>query len=56
MPTSIRQSVVFAAKPAAGGKTRLTFTQHGVPNNQFRGISSGWRMYYWNPMKTALER
>ena len=39
-----------------GGKTRLTFTQTGVPREQFDDISHGWKDYYWTPMKKWLER
>jgi activator of HSP90 ATPase len=36
--------------------TRLTFTQNGVPENQYEDISQGWHDYYWEPMKEMLER
>jgi activator of HSP90 ATPase len=36
--------------------TRLTFTQIGVPDQEWKGISQGWRDYYWKPMKGMLER
>ena len=35
----------------ANGGTRVTFRQSGVPDGQLRSISSGWRDYYWEPMK-----
>jgi len=41
----------------AGTKTgtRLTFTQTGVPDDQYRPISLGWKEYYWEKMKAMLE-
>lgn len=36
--------------------TRLTFTQTGVPEDQYEDISQGWWNYYWNPMKEMLEK
>jgi activator of HSP90 ATPase len=36
--------------------TRLTFTQTGVPEEQYEDISQGWRDYYWKPMKNMLEQ
>ena len=36
--------------------TRLTFTQTGVPEEQYEYISQGWRDYYWKPMKNMLEK
>ena len=47
--------VTFALVKAAGG-TRLTFTQTGVPEDQYEDVSGGWRDYYWAPMKEMLEK
>jgi activator of HSP90 ATPase len=38
------------------GGTKLTFTQTGVPEDQYASISQGWRDYYWAPMKEMLEK
>jgi activator of HSP90 ATPase len=38
------------------GGTRLVFTQMGVPDREYKGISQGWRDYYWKPMKAMLEK
>jgi len=43
--------VTFALAPAAGGKTKLTFTHHGVPASDYKDKCAGWRMYYWEPLK-----
>ena len=37
------------------GKTKLVFTQVGVPVKAYEDISQGWRDYYWKPMKKLLE-
>lgn len=34
--------------------TKLTFTQTGVPEEFVDEISSGWKEYYWLPMKAWL--
>ena len=34
----------------------LTFTQSGVPEEQYEDISQGWRDYYWEPMKELLGK
>jgi uncharacterized protein YndB with AHSA1/START domain len=47
--------VTFALAPAAGGKTRLTFTHLGVPASDFKAKSNGWRIHYWAPLKKYLE-
>lgn len=36
------------------GGTRLTFTQTGVPDQQYKGIKGGWKEFYWAPMKEML--
>ena len=33
----------------------LTFTQTGVPEQQYEGIRQGWHDFYWSPMKKYLE-
>lgn len=34
--------------------TRLTFTQTGVPEENYEEIRQGWHDYYWKPMKEML--
>jgi uncharacterized protein YndB with AHSA1/START domain len=46
--------VTFALAKVQGG-TRLTFTQSGVPEEQFDDVSQGWKDYYWEPMKEMFE-
>jgi activator of HSP90 ATPase len=43
----------FALK-AVKGDTRLTFTQTGVPEEQYQSIKKGWIEFYWTPMKEML--
>lgn len=46
--------VTFSLNEVEGG-TRLTFTQSGVPEEQYEDVSQGWKDYYWEPMKAMLE-
>jgi activator of HSP90 ATPase len=39
-----------------GGKTKMTFTQAGVPVQFYEDIKQGWIDYYWTPMKEMLEK
>ncbi len=48
-------TVVYALTKVKGG-TRLTFTQEGVPDNDYKDKSSGWVSHYWQPMKAMLEK
>jgi uncharacterized protein YndB with AHSA1/START domain len=53
-PKGFYSLVTFALAPSAGGKTRLTFTQVGVPVRDFKAKSDGWRSHYWEPLKRYL--
>jgi uncharacterized protein YndB with AHSA1/START domain len=46
----------FALSKAKGGKTKLAFTQVGVPASSLKGIGKGWQIYYWKPLKAYLEK
>jgi activator of HSP90 ATPase len=35
-------------------KTRLTFTQHGVPDEAYDMISKGWQEHYWTKLAKYL--
>jgi activator of HSP90 ATPase len=48
--------VTFALAKAAGGKTKLSFTQLGVPAGDFKAKSQGWKSHYWQPLKAFLEK
>ena len=39
-----------------GGKTKMAFTQTGVPVQFYDDIKQGWIDYYWTPMKEMLEK
>ena len=54
-PEGMFSIVTFALKRSKGGRTRLSFTQVGVPISDFKDISKGWRAYYWKPLKAYLK-
>jgi activator of HSP90 ATPase len=54
-PTDHYSKVTFDIKEVNDG-SRLTFTQTGVPEEQYEDVSQGWRDYYWAPMKQLLEK
>lgn len=49
-------SVASFSFQKAGKGTKLVFDQYGVPTNEYRGISAGWKTYYWTPMRHMLEK
>ena len=44
---------IFSLRAEESG-TRLTFTQTGVPEENYEEIRQGWHDYYWKPMKEML--
>ncbi|MBI4289026.1 MAG: SRPBCC domain-containing protein [Chloroflexi bacterium] len=54
-PKGVYSKATFRFAEVEGG-TRLTFTQSGVPDEEYEGTTQGWRDYYWTPMKKLLAR
>ncbi len=54
-PADHYSMVTFAFSPAGKGKTKLTFTHAGVPEDQIADIKQGWIDYYWTPLKKMFE-
>ncbi len=46
--------VSFAFFPAEGG-TKVVFSHTKVPAEEVKDISSGWKEFYWAPMKNFLK-
>jgi activator of HSP90 ATPase len=38
-----------------GNKTKLKFHQTNVPEQKVDALKSGWKEFYWNPMKEYLK-
>jgi len=53
-PEGHYSKATFTLKKVKKG-TRLTFSQRGVPNQDYLDIRQGWHDYYWKPMKEMLE-
>jgi activator of HSP90 ATPase len=53
-PAGHYSKVTFSLKEVESG-TRLSFSQTGVPEDQYEDILQGWKDYYWQPMKEMLE-
>ena len=54
-PAGHFSTVTYLLKPTEGG-TKLMFSQKGVPTDQVKNISDGWKEYYWTPLKAMLEQ
>lgn len=46
----------FRLAAARGGRTKLTFTQVGVPKKALKGIAQGWHDFYWKPLSAYLSK
>jgi activator of HSP90 ATPase len=40
----------------AGAKARIELTHVGVPPQDHRGVTNGWKKYYWRPWRLYLRR
>jgi len=54
-PANHYSKATFTLKKVPGG-TKLTFTQTGVPNNQYSSIKQGWIDYYWVPLRELFAK
>ena len=45
----------FQFKPD-GNKTKLHFTQTGIPEHKTEELKSGWKQFYWKPMQQHLKK
>jgi len=53
-PEGLESKATFLLSAKRGGGTKLTFTQKGVPADQYSDILEGWNEFYWKPMKSVL--
>lgn len=54
-PEGVFTVVTYSLAPEGKG-TRLTFTQHAVPESAVEHLSKGWEERYWKPLAAYLER
>ena len=47
--------VTYTLKSAPGGKTKITFEQHGVPKKVAKEVAAGWVAAYWEPLKAMIK-
>jgi activator of HSP90 ATPase len=55
-PKGTYSIATFALSRSRGGRTRLVFTQVGVPASSSKHMNQGWRQHYWKPLKAHLEK
>jgi activator of HSP90 ATPase len=52
-PEDHYSTCIFSFARVPGG-TRLSFTQKEVPEGNYESLKSGWKEFYWEPMKKLL--
>src|SRR5262245_1650462 len=53
-PEGVFTLVTYALAPEGNG-TKLTFTQHAVPEEAYDHLDKGWEERYWKPLRAFLE-
>lgn len=54
-PKTNQSKVTFELTRTAAG-TRIKLTQTGVPSQFYREINTGWRTYYWAPLRRTFAK
>lgn len=54
-PAQAWSIVTYRFEPAKGGKTKLIFSQTGIPPREHASIAKGWNDFYWAPLKKMLK-
>jgi activator of HSP90 ATPase len=50
-PAGHYSTITYALASAGRGKTKLSFTQNGIPEAEYESIKQGWIAHYWKPME-----
>jgi len=56
-PPGVFTIITYALAPdgADGKGTKLTFTQHAIPDEAHEHLKTGWEERYWKPLRAFLE-
>lgn len=55
-PEGVYTVATFNLEPEGKNQTKLTFTQHGVPDQAYEMINKGWYSHYWEPLAKYLAQ
>ena len=47
-------TLVLRFTPVNSNKGRIDLVQVNVPDHEFKGVSEGWKKYYWEPWRKYL--
>jgi activator of HSP90 ATPase len=54
-PKGHYSAVTFKLARMARGKTKLRFSQIGVPSGDYARKDQGWKTHYWEPLQRFLQ-
>ena len=54
-PKDYFSKITIEFMPDRKDKTKINFTQTGIPEEFAKDIEQGWKDYYWEPMKKYFE-
>jgi uncharacterized protein YndB with AHSA1/START domain len=55
-PKGVYCIVRFELSKSSGGRTKLRFSQIGVPADDYKEKNAGWKSHYWKPLKGILAK
>lgn len=55
-PKGVYSIVTFALAKTGGSKTKLNFTQTGVPYDDYEDKCAGWKTHYWKPLQAYFKK
>ena len=54
-PKDYYSIITLTFLPSESKKTKLIFTQTGIPEEHAKDIENGWKDFYWKPMKEYFQ-
>ncbi len=55
-PEGVVSRTTYSFASVGPGKTKLTFTQSGIPEQEYEGVKQGWIDFYWDPMANIVSQ
>jgi hypothetical protein len=52
--SDIDSTLILRFTPAGAGTGRIDLVHVNVPDQDFKGVSDGWKSYYWQPWRKYL--
>ena len=53
--SDIDSTLVMRFVPVSASKGRIEIMHVNVPDQDFKGVTEGWKKYYWQPWRKVLR-